>query len=113
MNTFSQLIQNNISAIFGLLGIVIGATLSFIATWILKERDLRLKLREKLLDRRIEAHERVIAFSKSMRKTTPVGIEENGDIMRFPTMNSKNGMKNFLKQSSLVQHGFRHSLPEN
>jgi hypothetical protein len=52
------------AAIFTLLGAVVAAFLAgawaLVNAWIMRNRDLRLKLWEKLLDRRIGAHDSVL-----------------------------------------------------
>jgi hypothetical protein len=48
-------------------------------------KEIRLKLREKLLDRRIQAHERVIELSHSMRAMLPLGgLDAEGELARTP-----------------------------
>lgn len=68
-STFTFL-EQNASAVFTLLGIIVGAVLTFFFTWLLKGRELKLKLREKILDRRIEANDKIVEFSKSLRKAS-------------------------------------------
>lgn len=52
-----QIIKDNASAIFALLGTLAGATLTFVGTWILQSQEARNRLLEKVLDKRIQAHE--------------------------------------------------------
>jgi hypothetical protein len=54
----NQLIRDNASALIGVSGVVIGAFITFLASWALRKRDYDLRLWDKLIDRRIDAHER-------------------------------------------------------
>lgn len=75
----------NASAVFGLVGALIGGVLSFLATWFLKKRDFDLKMWEKLFDRRISAHEHVISLAIEMRVMVAFGgVNAQGDVRRAP-----------------------------
>jgi hypothetical protein len=80
-----EFIDNNASAVFGLLGALGGGLVSFLASWLLKKRDYNLRLWDKLLERRIKAHESVIAVALEMRVMVTLGaIEESGEVARAP-----------------------------
>jgi hypothetical protein len=80
-----QFLTQNISAAFTLVGIFIGATLTFASTVLLKRQELKLRLWEKVLDRRIEAHEKVIQLSKTLRTMMSLGYcDEGGALARTP-----------------------------
>lgn len=80
-----EFINQHASAIFGLVGALGGGLISFLASWLLKKRDYRLQVWNKLLERRIKAHENVITISIEMRCMVPLeGAEENGEVARFP-----------------------------
>lgn len=83
----ADFITDNASAIFALIGIALGAMLTFIGSWLLRRRELSLRLWEKLVDRRIEAHERVIEVVKSLRTVfliEPFTIEGPNELARAP-----------------------------
>jgi len=82
-----QIIKDNASAIFALLGTLAGATLTFVGTWILQSQEARNRLLEKVLDKRIQAHEKAIELSKFLRQMTSLGYaEKDGELARTPAI---------------------------
>lgn len=80
-----DLLENNVSAVFALAGTVIGVGLTFLTTWLLKRRDLQLRLLEKVLERRVDAHEQVIMVTKLLRSMQGLGYTEApGRVARTP-----------------------------
>ncbi len=103
-----EFIQRNSSAIFGLLGVFGGGAISFVTAWLLRKRDYNLRLWDKLLDRRIKAHENVITLAIEMRVIVAVGgVEDNGEVARAPQMLvSKDEFENwFIRFTQLTQGG--------
>jgi hypothetical protein len=81
----AKFLAEHASALFALAGIVIGAGLSFLRAWVMKGREMKLRLREKVLDRRIQAHEQVIELVKPMRTMVLLGYrEDGGEMARTP-----------------------------
>lgn len=93
-----QIIKDNASAIFALLGTLAGATLTFVGTWILQSQEARNRLLEKVLDRRIQAHENIIELSKLLRGMISLGYaEKEGELARTPSvMASQESFDEFL-----------------
>jgi hypothetical protein len=93
-----QLIIDNISAIFALLGTLLGALLTLVGTWFLQSRANKAHLLEKILDRRIQAHENIIEMSKLLRMMDSLGYSEiDGELVRYPNiMASKESLDDFL-----------------
>ena len=93
-----QIIRDNASAVFALLGTFIGVTLTLIGTWVLQSQEAKTRLLEKVLDRRIQAHEKVIELSKSLRGMVSLGYAENGgELARTPSvMISQESLDSFL-----------------
>lgn len=84
MNDAISFFNQYASAIFALLGIVIGGLLGILGNVILSEKELRLRLLEKTLSRRIEAHESIIELSKSLRAVHGLDyLDANGELARF------------------------------
>jgi len=82
-----RIIAENASAVFVLLGTIFGALLSFAGTWLLKKRELKLRLQEKVLDYRIDAHEQVIELANTLRAMYSLGYSESeGELARSPYM---------------------------
>lgn len=72
METF---INGNIN--LALLGVIIGGLLSFFATWILQKKETTLRVTERILDHRIEAHETFGKFATTLGITDQIGYYEN------------------------------------
>lgn len=81
----AEFLQANASAIFGLIGALGGSLLSFVAAGMLKRREFNLQLWAKLLERRIAAHEKVIALAVEMRVMVGLGgTDTRGEVRRAP-----------------------------
>ncbi len=93
-----QIIRDNASAIFAILGTLIGGAFTFLGTWILQNQEAKARLLEKILDRRVQAHENVIELSKLFRTMMSLGYAENdGELARTPAiMYSKESFDSFL-----------------
>ena len=61
--------MNLIVPIIGIVGLVIGSILTFIFSSNLKSKETKLKISEKLIDKRIDAHEQVLKLAKLMRSS--------------------------------------------
>jgi hypothetical protein len=73
------------SAIFGLVGAFGGGVLSFVATYMMKKREFNLQMSGKLIERRIKAHEQVIALAIEMRVMVMLGgVDVDGEVRRAP-----------------------------
>lgn len=80
-----NLLQQNSNAIFGLVGTALGAALSMLSAWFLRRREYNLRLWEKLLEKRIKAHEDAIAIAMEMRMTECLGgVIVTGGVRRTP-----------------------------
>jgi hypothetical protein len=78
-------LQQYSSALFGLVGTVLGAALSMLSAWLLRRREYNLRLWETLLDKRIKAHENAIAIAMEMRMTECLGgVIATGKVRRIP-----------------------------
>jgi hypothetical protein len=97
-----EFFTHNAAAVLALLGVLVGAIvtggLTFAAGWIMRKRDLDLKIWEKFLDRRIAAHETVIGLAIAMRRMVAVGgIDAAGEVARAPeVMMSKEAFDTWL-----------------
>jgi hypothetical protein len=80
-----EFISNNTSAIFALLGALGGSLFSFLTSWLIKKREYNLRLWDKLLERRIKAHENVLTIAVEMRVMVAMGApDKNGEAPRSP-----------------------------
>lgn len=81
----NQLIRDNASTLIGVSGVAIGAVVQYLAGWALRKRDYDLRLWEKLIDRSIDAHERLINHVHEMRvMISRNGVDEGGEVLRYP-----------------------------
>ena len=51
------------------IGVIIGSFLAFLSSSFLKKKETRLKISEKILDKKIESHEDVLKLAKLLRST--------------------------------------------
>jgi hypothetical protein len=103
-----EFIYSNASAVFGLLGALGGGLVSFLASWLLTKREYNLRLWDKLLERRIRAHENLIAVALEMRVMVAWGgTEEDGDVARAPhVLRSKEDFEQwFIRFTQLTSEG--------
>lgn len=78
-------LRQNTSAVFALIGAFGGSLISYIGSFLLKKRELNLRLWEKLIDRRIEAHDNVIVIALEMRVMVALGgFDNDGELRRAP-----------------------------
>jgi hypothetical protein len=80
-----EFLSENASAVFALVGAIGGAGLTFLSGWLLRKREYDLRLWESLMERPIQAHERLLELASEMRVT--VSLEEfdaKGELRRAP-----------------------------
>ncbi|MGA4495289.1 hypothetical protein [Vreelandella venusta] len=66
-------------------GAVGGALISLVVGWLLRKRDYDLRLWDKLLERRIQAHENLIKIALEMRvMVAPGTVDAEGEVVRAP-----------------------------
>lgn len=61
--------MNLIAPLIGIIGLIIGSILTFFFSSNLKSKETKLKISEKLIDKRIDAHEQVLKLAKIMRSS--------------------------------------------
>jgi hypothetical protein len=89
-----ELLKQNLSVVFALLGVMIGALFSFVTMWITKNREIQLRLLEKVLDRRIDAHEKCLDLVVSLRSSTQVFgtfVDDNSGIQKILPLAANDG----------------------
>lgn len=100
----AEFLVHNAAAVLALFGVLLGGILtglwSFASGWIMRNRDLDLKIWEKLLDRRLAAHEAVIKLAKVLRRMVPLGrLDASREVVRAPAvMMSKEAFENWLSE---------------
>ena len=101
-----EFLTNNTSAIFALAGTFIGAFTTGLINYFLKTKETKLRLTEKLLDKKLDAHESLINTVNLIRSMVLLGGEDSkGELKRCPLiMNSKKNMNDFLEQFMIMQN---------
>ncbi|MCT8341264.1 hypothetical protein MG296_14450 [Flavobacteriaceae bacterium TK19130] len=89
----SEFTQSLVVAGMGLLGVLLGVIISNIITWKLKSKESRLRIKEKIFDRRLKAHEDFLEITKLLR-TTVSTHETDGEtyFITYPGMLSTKEM---------------------
>jgi hypothetical protein len=82
-----EIIKHNIPAVFAIIGAISGALISLFGTWVLKKTELRLRLWEKILDHRIQAHEQVIELARTIRVVN--ALEQSANVRTPHVLNSR------------------------
>jgi hypothetical protein len=110
INTLLSVFSDNIGTILALLGVVIGAALSFISTWILRQREFKLRLLEKIIERRIQAHEQMARLAGSLSQRHIYGYYERGedvDAQRVRVPDLMMSVKSFLNWREGFSEAYR------
>lgn len=103
-----SLVIDNSSAVFGLLGAVVGGVGSYFTAKNLKVQEFKLQVKSKLLDRQIAAHENILKIAVEMRVMTGSGhLDDTGEIIRYPQiLQSKDSFESwFIKFTELQLEG--------
>lgn len=100
-----EFITQNSNAIFALIGTLLGTCVTGAINYFTKTKETKLRLAEKLLNKKIEAHESLIRLIGLIRSMVLKGGQTvDGDLIRFPKiMESRESMEIFLDQFNLVQ----------
>lgn len=78
-------LEANASIFNWLAGGVGGALITLVVGWLLRKRDYDLRLWDKFIERRIQAHENLINVALEMRTMVmPGAVDEKGEIIRGP-----------------------------
>lgn len=102
---WQQFLTTHASAVFALLGAFGGGVLSFIASLWLKQRDFKLQLRSKLMEKQIHAHETVMALALELRTMYGSGeVDSKGELKRAPRiLSSKSDFESWFTKFSEQQ----------
>ena len=96
--TNTEFIRTLISAGIALLGVLIGIIVPTIVNWRIKTKESRLRILEKLYDKRLNAHESFLRIPKLLRTTASTKkIDENNCFITYiGVLNDKKLFENFL-----------------
>ncbi len=112
----NALITSLLVAGIGLLGVILGVITTNIVTWKLKSKESRLRILEKIFDKRLVAHEEFLSIPKLMRTTiSDQEADENNHFITYPyILDSKDNFENFsykfYEQTNFKSHWFEEDL---
>ena len=94
----SEFINSIIIAAIGLFGVVLGVVVSNIISWKLKSKESRLRIKEKIFDRRLKAHEEILEITKLLRTmVSSHEIDQKSYFITYPgVLSSKKDFENFI-----------------
>lgn len=95
-----------LSALIGLAGVGMGVIVSAVVNFQLKSKETRLRLLEKIFERKIAAYEQMIEIVTDLRTMTSANeVDENGNLVSYPScLNSKNEFETFYNETALKFH---------
>lgn len=77
--------QSLITAISGILGVLIGALITTIFNWKIKTKEVKLRIIEKVFDKRVIAHEEILKVAKLLRVTNlTYKIDSDKNALTYP-----------------------------
>lgn len=99
-----EFIWKNVAVVAGLAGALVGAIVTYFTQWLLRRRELDLRIWERFLERRISAHENVLSLALEMRVMASLGeIHSKGDLARAPAvMVSREAFDEWLRKFARV-----------
>lgn len=101
-----------VSGLVGLAGVVLGSLLTLVVRYVLARQETSLRLKEKVIDRRIDAHLELLDLVGDMRETTvPEGAEKQSMEYRVPgVLSSQQMFANWWTRFSTVANASDHWL---
>ncbi|RKQ49475.1 hypothetical protein BXY85_0464 [Roseivirga pacifica] len=101
-----------LTSIIALTGVIIGTTLSSLNNHVLKRKETKLRVLEKILDKRIKAHEEILSLVKKTRSVIGTGKkDEDSNVISYPScMESFDHFSLFLQEMFQIIHQNSHWL---
>lgn len=101
-----------ISSFIGLLGVIIGVVVTSIISFKIKTKETKLRLIEKVFDKRMTAHESILILIKKIRSVLSTNqIDERNYVITFPqSMTDKLSFENFSNDASIIINQNNHWL---
>lgn len=80
-----NLLIENASAVFAIVGALVGSIVTGVFGYYGKSREVKLKLAEKIIGKKLDAHEKIIDFANVMRVMCVVeGVPVDKELPRYP-----------------------------
>lgn len=74
-----------LSSLIGVVGVLLGVGLTSIINWKLKSKEARLRVLEKVFDKRLQAHEEVLEIARLLRTTVSTrSIDREANVITYP-----------------------------
>lgn len=71
--------------IANIIGVILGAGITALVSWLSVRKETKLRIQEKIFDRRITAHEEALRFSKLLRSTLSTKkADDTGELITYP-----------------------------
>ncbi len=104
--------QGLLTPFFTMVGILFGAFLTFLTSWLLKSREIKLKISGQLIEKKIEAHEKILELAKAMRATVSTNkIDAEGMQITYPLIfSTKEQYQNWRSSYFLITNQYSHWL---
>ncbi|MBI0397796.1 hypothetical protein [Cyclobacterium marinum] len=98
-----DLVKLGIQPMSALIGVIIGAIVTTITSWKLKTKETKLRLIEKIFERKIIAHEEILSISQKLKNMIPTYEEDdNLNIKAYPAiLKDRDSLDSFLYQFSI------------
>lgn len=113
---FYDLYSKHISAAFTLLGVLLGVIISSIVNWKIKSKEARLRILEKVFDRRLDAHEDFLRIPKLLRTSiSKKEVDHHNFIKTYPGILAdkeifENFQGEFFEKVNFNSHWFENEL---
>lgn len=110
-----SLVKILVPSLIGLIGVVIGTVVTSIINYKLKSKETKLRIVEKVFDKRIQAHENILILIKKIRSVLSIEMtDENCNLITFPSsMTTKENFRHFANDLYLTIHQNSHWLNTN
>jgi hypothetical protein len=104
--------SNVIAPIIAVMGLIIGSILTFVFSSNLKSKETKLKISEKLIDKRIDAHEQVLKLAKLMRSShTQNQFDSANELITYPLIFlSEENYSDWRQNFFLITNEYSHWL---
>ena len=90
--------QTLITAVAGILGVLLGVLITTVVNWKMKTKEVKLRIIEKVFDKRISAHEEILKISKLLRITNlTYKIDGDNNAISYPAfLNNRKTLDNLI-----------------
>ena len=104
-----------ITSLIGFSGVIIGTVITSVISLKIKSKETKLRIIEKVFDKRIEAHENMLFLIKKIRSVMSTGqADSDNNLITFPnSMTDKDNLSKFTNEVSISFHLNAHWLNTN